>query len=774
MTTSFVGYASWPPEVGATIRSALELLKTERPTHHFKGWEENDIAGRFISEPILDEISSCDMLSADITRLNFNVTYEIGFAIGKGRPVYLIRNSAIVGDDALIREIGIFDTLGYKSYTTARNLVSLVTEVKDLTPLLSMVVGLNPKSPVYVVLPKIKTDSETELLSRVKKAFRVPYRSFDPEEHGRLSAVDAIRNVALSYGAVVPLLANTRTDAQVHNIRAAFVAGLAHGMDKELLLLQFGDDPVPLDYRDLVKNVAPGRSLDTIFSDFAPDVFSHYEMETAPVAKHPGTLLQELNLGASSAENEMSDLAEYYLETEEYRRVSRGEAQIVTGRKGSGKTALFVQLRNHVRRNRQHVVLDLRPEGFQLLKLKDVILAYLEQGTKEHTITAFWEYLLLLEICHKLLEKDRQVHLKNHTIYEPYRALATQYAADAYVVEADFAERMSKLMQRIMREFKEVIGSGKRRARLSAPELTNILYQHDTRALRDQLCQYLQHKQTVWILFDNLDKGWPATGVGPDDILILRCLIDAVTKLERTFRKQELECYGVIFLRNDVYELLLEHTPDRGKTSRAILDWTDPELLRELLRLRFISQNVVKTANFDDIWHQIVVSHIAGEESSSYVIERCLMRPRSLIDFLQYCRSHALNLGHAKIESDDILKGEESYSSELVANIGFEIRDVFPEAGDVLYEFIGAAQRLSRDAVTKHLFSAGIDATQHDQLIDLLLWYGFLGIVRESGEIAYIYTVSYDRRRLKALMKKDPGNDVFFVNPAFWVGLEIR
>jgi len=89
----------------------------------------------------------------------------------------------------------------------------------------------------------------------------------------------------------------------------------------------------------------------------------------------------------------------------------------------------------------------------------------------------------------------------------------------------------------------------------------------------------------------------------------------------------------VVFLRNNIYENLLEHTPDRGKTSRVILDWTDPEMLRELLRLRFISKLDSKGAAFDTIWNQIAVSHIDGEESSSYIVEWCLMRPRSLIDY---------------------------------------------------------------------------------------------------------------------------------------------
>ena len=59
-------------------------------------------------------------------------------------------------------------------------------------------------------------------------------------------------------------------------------------------------------------------------------------------------------------------------------------------------------------------------------------------------------------------------------------------------------------------------------------------------------------------------------------------------------------------------------------------------------------------------------------------------------------------------------------------------------------------------------------------LLDNLLWYGFLGVVRLTGEIDYIYTVNYDMKMLNAIATKlrDTGL-VYCINPAFWSGLEV-
>ena len=34
------------------------------------------------------------------------------------------------------------------------------------------------------------------------------------------------------------------------------------------------------------------------------------------------------------------------------------------------------------------------------------------------------------------------------------------------------------------------------------------MYTHDIKRLRELISNYLQRKEAVWVLFDNLDKGW--------------------------------------------------------------------------------------------------------------------------------------------------------------------------------------------------------------------------------------------------------------------------
>ena len=259
------------------------------------------------------------------------------------------------------------------------------------------------------------------------------------------------------------------------------------------------------------------------------------------------------------------------------------------------------------------------------------------------------------------------------------------------------------------------------------------------------------------------------------DLTMLRCLLDALGKLQRSLEKRGVACHGLIFIRNDVYELLVDATPDRGKVARANIDWTDPDLLREMLRRRIASQEVQGDPSFEDLWGQVCVSHIDGEESSQYMIDRSLMRPRNLIDLVHLCRSHAVNLGKERIEVDDIRRGEEAYSTELVSNISYEIRDVFPDGEDVLYQLLESPCQLTEEQTIAILEATGLSRERGDELLELFLWYGVFGVIRDGGEIAYIYSVNYDIKRLRALSRGiAAGAAVFYVNPAFWAGLEVK
>jgi hypothetical protein len=769
MTSSkfFFAYPSNPSVIGQPIETAITK------SIDVKSWKALDVYGHFIAEEVVAGINSCNTFVADISVLNFNVTYEIGFAIGKQKRILLTKNPSIKEIGAYIRNVGIFDTIGYSSYENSTQLSDLIHNSISNNPL-KISFPINTKAPVYLIDTKHKTDWATRIVSRVKKAGYI-YRSFDPNESPRLSAYDAIFQVASSYGVVVPLLSTAYENSTIHNMRASFIAGLSDGMEKTTCIIQSGDDPVPLDYRDFVNVTYHPSEVDDCIAAFASQVAKAFQKGDTYKKPQAISFLQSLDLGASSAENEMKTLDNYYLHTDQFLKSLRGEVHLCVGRKGSGKSAIFLQIRDRERsRNRsRNIVLDLKPEGYKLVKFKELVLSFLEEGTLQHTIMAFWEYVLLLEICHKLILKDKKRHLIDHKLFEQYKRLSELYDVTDYDTEGDFSERITGLIGKIQSEYQEKF-SDKDNIRLSSAQVTELLYRHDVKSLKDEVLSYMKHKDILWLLFDNIDKGWPTTGLEHEDLIIIRALIESTRKIEREFGKFSIDVKSIIFLRNDVYELLVRETSDRGKEANVILDWTDPDLLRELVRLRIISNNIEEDIPFKSAWLRIFTSHYNGEESSQYLIDRSLMRPRFLLDLINQCKSFAVNLNHSIIEDDDIKKGLEAYSSDLLADIHYEIDDISPGNGESLYAFIGCKQSLHYKEANKLLYDFDIEKELAEKIISMLLWYGFLGLQVKDNETKYIYNFNYNMRLMQGVAKMQKEDLYYQINPAFLPALLIE
>src|SRR6185437_13686250 len=66
---------------------------------------------------------------------------------------------------------------------------------------------------------------------------------------------------------------------------------------------------------------------------------SAHMLEDKPELKHE--TLDATSFGARVAEEEVDELAEYFVETDQWKRLYRGDVDVVYGAKGSGKSALY-------------------------------------------------------------------------------------------------------------------------------------------------------------------------------------------------------------------------------------------------------------------------------------------------------------------------------------------------------------------------------------------------------------------------------------------------
>jgi hypothetical protein len=394
-------------------------LAASSPDVEYVPWTIQDASGSPVDRAVDGWLDDAEALVADITYINDNVTYEIGYAIGAAKNLRLIRNSSV--EPAELKQIGLLDTLIRDEFRTRAELESLLHRHAAPQNRWAKLPG-NSRQPLYALAPLAATAFATKLFSAIKKRTRFKFRSFRAWETGRLTAQEAWDAVSASFGVVVTWSDAADGNARRNNQRAAFIFGLARGLEVPAMLLAHERSELPADLHDKATRFSDPSELNALFDVFRDElqdaINDRQETRDLPLA-----LLDTIHCGDPVAEDEQDALSEYFLETEEFKRTLRDSANLIVGRKGSGKSAIFLQVRDRVRVNKRNIVVDLAPEGYQLLKLKELLTGVQSLGARKEFVAVFWQYVLWLEIAYKILEKDSLPAQRDASLAQRYERL---------------------------------------------------------------------------------------------------------------------------------------------------------------------------------------------------------------------------------------------------------------------------------------------------------------------------------------------------------------
>jgi hypothetical protein len=755
-------YPADPSQIAATIESAVKLLRTGHAPADWLSWRDLGTVGQIIFCAVCRGIRFSETVFADVTTLNFNLLFEIGYTLGLSLPVAPIRDTSFIRDAGEFTELGLLDTLGYIDFRNSQQLADAIRARLPIQPIPTPPADLNLQAPLYVLKGPHETEGEIKLLSEIKKSV-VHFRTYDVVETPRVSLHEIRKQINASLGVVAHLLSADRRGARVHNARAALIAGIAMAQGKAVLMLQEGVVPHPIDYRDVVACYERPDQIPRLVNPLLMRVIERLQSTRLRSVRPPEGLLQKLDLGDLAAENEIRLLRDCFVATGQYHEARRGHARLVTGRKGSGKTAIFYAVRDSFGKGHAELVLDLKPEGHQFTRLREVVLSRLSAGVQEHTLTAFWNAILLAELAHKIVTMDSAWAFRDPSRRDRYERVDKLYSASWLAEEGDFSERLLKQVDRLA----ETVGGGSDPA--SFGKMTENLFRTSIRDLSDAVGGYLQDKRAVWLLVDNLDKGWPTGGASSEDILILRALLEASRKLQRELDRQGVPFQCLVFIRNDIYDHLLMETPDKGKDTAITVDWADTELFKAVFRLRVLSSGLL-TGSFDELWSAIFDHAVGTQSSFEYVTERTLLRPRDFLMFIHRSIEVAINRGHTRVLTQDLVKAEEFFSDDMLKAMAFELEGGALGKSDSVYAFIGCSCCLAKEDVEKRLFEAGVPTDQVDKAVKLLAWFGFLGVEALAGERAlFAYQMRYDLPKLLAPIVRGQGR--FVIHPAFRTAL---
>jgi hypothetical protein len=371
---------------------------------------------------------------------------------------------------------------------------------------------------------------------------------------------------------LVHLLGPERKRATIHNARASFIAGIAHGLERPLLIVAPESYSVPLDYRDLLHSYPTVRNLQLAVNRWLDNL----PTAASPV-RPPGRTKIEVELplsfGDYVAEDETTALPDYFVDTAEYGSIIRRGNAIFVGRKGTGKTATMLTATAQLLSDKRNLVVPIKPSGYELEALVDIVRKLPDNATVDYFLEGLWKFALLAEIaCAAIREAEsKPAGIAEHSDLANLRTLLE---AHSIRIDEDFAPRL----ERIVGEVNDDVGSlpediQKRRGILNQRIHAGVL-----RELRLAIGRALEGRDRVAVLIDNLDKGWQRGADYARLTRVLFGLLVASGKVTAGLSRSDSRVRSVnvtlaVFLRADIFSVVLKHAPEPDKLHTLQVRW---------------------------------------------------------------------------------------------------------------------------------------------------------------------------------------------------------
>src|SRR5258706_4487955 len=120
--TYFVAFPSQDKTHAATIARGAQAASSADVNYII--WSLEACSGAALDRVVESWLNEAEGIVADLTYINDNVTYELGYAIGAGKDIRLIRNASV--DITDLKEIGLFDTLLRDEFKTRQELEAIL------------------------------------------------------------------------------------------------------------------------------------------------------------------------------------------------------------------------------------------------------------------------------------------------------------------------------------------------------------------------------------------------------------------------------------------------------------------------------------------------------------------------------------------------------------------------------------------------------------------------------------------------------------------------
>ena len=788
----FYAFPSEPPALGETIQNAINTLKAspdiKRAAIRFHPWTSINIVGKNLISAILTEIDRSAVFACDLTYPNPNVAFELGYAIGSFKRIWLSLDTSVEGATQNYRRTFFaLTSSGYAKYNNSDDLATAFLESRPFEDTKQTLLGdfykrTAPRQETPTLLyvrPPLDTEAVIATTTVLNSSlFQNSLKLDDPNENpsptldwyaGHLAEADAV---------LLHLLAPGQKGYLDHNVKCSLVAGLAKGFRKSMLMVAKVPFESPIDYHNLLQRHNTAAECKTSIEKWIDNLSGQLLKRrprrpvSQPVA--PRHLdLRGLSIGEPVAENERQKLDSYFLETSTYYRALDDPVTIVIGRKGVGKSAQLYAMTEALTSDKRNHVCIVKPVGYELDGLVRVLQSIVDRSERGYLIESLWKFLLFSELARSVYH-SLNARPPHQVPTDAETRLLDYYDNHKSLYDPPFSERLD-IAIRSLADVGEIQDAIEQRQRTS-----ELLHSNQLRQLRDHLGAALSGRAKVGILIDNLDAQWGASR----DIEHLAYLLwgllevsgDIVSAFQiENYRRRAVNVSLTVFLRSDIFALIQPTALEQDKLPIQRIIWDDQEVLKRLVELRL--QFGVSNAEVGSvIWQKYFPSQVVNIAAWDFVIGTVLPRPRDVIYLVGEAIATAINRGHTAVTQQDLLDARDKYSEYAFRSVVAEDDPRKGRLEAILYEFAGCPKIISRSEIERRFSAVAVAVSDFDFYVDLLCDVNFLAIESKEG---YQYARDEADREVKRRIAKQKAKqkesvESYEVSAAFWQVLGIE
>ncbi|PAR26402.1 P-loop ATPase, Sll1717 family [Vibrio metoecus] len=445
------------------------------------------------------------------------------------------------------------------------------------------------------------------------------------------------------------------------------------------------------------------------------------------------SLLEEISNWKLDAKFEES--GRYFYHTKNLKEIESGSISFIIGRKGCGKTAISENLYNKVSYDSYAEKLTFKNFPFnELYQLSN------KEYTQPNQYISIWKYLIYSSICkmfirnqaidNELVSTLEKIHGKNQGITNLQRMIKKLVGKEWSI---------------------KILGFGGKVTLSDADTSQSWIEKVDI--LEDIISEHIDNSN-YYILFDELDEDYSGIierGAQSNYLSLLTSLFKAVQDVKSIFPNTGIK--PVVFLRDDIYDLLVDSDKTKWDDFKLELDW-NIDSIKDLLAFRLTrakDPDAKQSIPFHKIWPEICYSQTIkyGNRqqkelpSFEYIAKSTHLRPRDFIKYIQSCAKETIEYSKKdKFNASTIKKVDKAFSNYLRSELSDEINGIMPDVKEV-FALISEIRKWNftidefKQAHSKALAQGVVRTKNPDLILKTLFHFSAIGNQPKQKQVEY-------------------------------------